>query len=262
MLYGSDASGCRLVLAADGRRTPPVWTGLAVLDDGVAALEEGPAHKRRWRAWLWWGNVLQFLEHGGGDSAQLTSGMLDGFAPEALTVTGGEGWLSSMRVPVPRHSEEPSAVAASAVPAVPAVTVDEIATREPEAAERHRGTDRGRDPRWDRVIELLDPEEPGLAALAHALASAAVPVPQDGYELDGHGWQAELAWPDARIGVVRAPRPVADEPDYEAEDQKRAFEAAGWSVRTAADWDGTELIARLDGRRRDKDTDSDGEPKR
>ncbi|RDS67244.1 DEAD/DEAH box helicase [Streptomyces sp. M7] len=262
MLYGTDASGCRLVLAADGRRTPPVWTGLAVLDDSAPALEEGPAHKRRWRAWLWWGNVLQFLEHGGGDSAQLTSGMLDGFDPEVLTLTGGEGWLSSARIPVSRPAEEPSAVEAAAVPAVPAVPVDETVRREPEAAERPGGTDHGRDPGWDRVIELLDPEEPGLAALAHALASAAVPVPRDGYELDGHGWQAELAWPDALIGVVRAPRPAGDEPDYEAEDQARAFAAAGWTVRTAADWDGAELIDRLDCRDPNKDTTSDGEPKR
>ncbi|MDG5804054.1 DEAD/DEAH box helicase [Streptomyces ossamyceticus] len=265
MLYGSDASGCRLVLAADGRRTPPVWTGLAVLDDSASALEEGPAHKRRWRAWLWWGNVLQFLEHGGGDSAQLTSGMLDGFDPEVLTLTGGEGWLSSARIPVPRPAEEPSAVEAAAVPAVPAVPAvlaDETARREPEAAEQPGGTDHGRAPGWDRVIELLDPEEPGLAALAHALAAAAVPVPRDGYELDGHGWQADLAWPDALIGVVRAPRPVGDEPDYEAEDQARAFAEAGWTVRTAADWDGAELIDRLGGRDPNKDTTSDGEPKR
>lgn len=32
--------------------------------------------------------MLQFLEHGGGDSAQLTTSMLDGFTPEVLTLTG------------------------------------------------------------------------------------------------------------------------------------------------------------------------------
>ncbi|GAA3294771.1 hypothetical protein GCM10020295_20160 [Streptomyces cinereospinus] len=62
--------------------------------------------------------------------------------------------------------------------------------------------------------------------------------------------------------MVRAPRPGGDEPDYEAEDQARAFTAAGWTVRTAADWDSAELIARLDGRDPNKDTTSDGEPKR
>lgn len=151
--------------------------------------------------------------------------MIDGFRPEVLTVTGGEGWLTSMRVPVDLAEQEPSAVGVSAVPAVPAVIGDETTAREPELAEQPGGTGPGRDPRWDRVIELLDPEEPELTALAHTLASAAVPVPQDGYELDGQGWQAELAWPDVRIGVVRAPRPTGDEPDYEAEDQKHAFTA-------------------------------------
>ncbi|MER5848707.1 hypothetical protein ABT126_17020 [Streptomyces sp. NPDC002012] len=260
MLYGSDASGCCLVLAADGRRTPPVWTGLAVLDDGVAALEEGPVHKRRWRAWLWWGNVLQFLEHGGGDSAQLTSGMIDGFVPEVLTVTGGEGWLTSTRVPVHRTAEEPSAVGVATVPAVPAATGDAAAA--PEPAEQPGGTGPGRDPRWGQVIELLDPDEPKLTTLARTLASAAVPVPQDGYELDSHGWQAELAWPDVRIGVVRASRPTGDEPDYEADDQKHAFTAAGWTVRTADEWDSADLIARLDGRDRSENSTNDGEPKR
>ncbi|GLW48134.1 helicase [Streptomyces sp. NBRC 14336] len=257
LLHGADVSGCRLVLAADGRRTPPVWTGLAVLDDSDAALADGRAHKRRWRAWLWWGNVLQFLEHGGGDSAQLTTGMLDGFQPDVLAVTGGEGWLSSSRLPVHRPAEEPVAAGVTAVPAVPAVTGDRTAEREPAPAEVRGDTDHRRAPGWDRVIELLDPEEPGLAALAQALAAGGVPVPRDGYELDGHGWQAELAWPHARVGVVRAPRPNGDEPDYEAQDQERAFTAAGWTVRTAADWDGADLIARLGGRDEDTNTDTD-----
>ncbi|MER7967463.1 DEAD/DEAH box helicase [Streptomyces sp. NPDC096080] len=262
LLYGSDASGCRLVLAADGRRTPPVWTGLAVLDDSGTALAQGQPHKLRWRAWLWWGNVLQFLEHGGGDSAQLTSGMVEAFDPEVLTVTGGEGWLSSARVPVHRVADEPSVAGVAAVPAVPAAVGEEATARPPETDTASGGTGPVRDPRWDQVIELLDPEEPGLTALAHALASAAVPAPHDGYELDGHGWQAELAWPDARIGVVRSARPAGDEPDYEAQDQERAFTAAGWTVRTADRWDTTELIARLDGRDGNETSTGDGEPKR
>ncbi|MGW1717221.1 hypothetical protein, partial [Streptomyces sp. NPDC002156] len=105
-------------------------------------------------------------------------------------------------------------------------------------------------------------EEPGLTDLAHALADAAVPAPEDGYELDGHGWQAELAWPAARIGVVLAPRTDGDESDYEAQDRDKAFSAAGWTVRTAAEWDPAAMIARLTERRHDSDTIKDGEPKR
>ncbi|MEU9914754.1 DEAD/DEAH box helicase [Streptomyces sp. NPDC051001] len=261
LLSGPDASGCRLVLAADGRRTPPVWTGLTVLDDGDTALADEAVHKRRWRAWLYWSNVLQFLEHGGGDSAQLTSSMLDGFATEVLTLTGGAGWLTSTRIPVASHADDLASVGVVAAPSVPAVGSGEADPRH-TAHEAPSDAVPEQDPEWDRVIEYLDPEEPGLADLAHALATAAVPAPQDGYELDGHGWQAELAWRDARIGVVLAPRPDGDEPDYEAQDRDEAFSAAGWTVRTAAEWDRAALIARLTERRQDSDTTSDGEPKR
>jgi hypothetical protein len=262
LLSGPDASGCRLVLAADGRRTPPVWTGLTVLDDDDAALADESAHKRRWRAWLYWSNVLQFLEHGGGDSAQLTSSMLDGFATEVLTVTGGEGWLTSTRTPVLSPVEELASVGVVPAPSVPAVGSGEAVPLRQAASDVSGGEGPRRDPGWDRVIEYLDPEEPGLADLAHALAAAGVPAPQDGYELDGHGWQAELAWPDARIGVVLAPRADGDEPDYEAQDRDKAFAAAGWTVRTATAWDQAAVIARLLEQQHDSDTTSDGGPKR
>ncbi|MGW2293129.1 DEAD/DEAH box helicase [Streptomyces violaceorubidus] len=262
LLCGPDASGCRLVLAADGRRTPPVWTGLTVLDDGDTALADEPAHKRRWRAWLYWSNVLQFLEHGGGDSAQLTTSMLDGFTPEVLALTGGEGWLTSTRTPVLSPTDELAPVGVAPVPAVPAVGSGETVAPRTSVDEARGGDTPGRDPGWDRVIEYLDPEEPGLTELAHALADAAVPSPQDGYELDGHGWQAELAWPVARIGVVLGSRPDGDEPDHEAQDRDEAFSAAGWTVRTAAEWDRAAMIALLTERRHDSDTIRDGEPKR
>ncbi|WP_030179390.1 hypothetical protein [Streptomyces violaceorubidus] len=126
------------------------------------------------------------------------------------------------------------------------------------AAAKHRGGT----PAGTGVIDYLDPEEPGLTELAHALADAAVPSPQDGYELDGHGWQAELAWPAARIGVVLGPRADGNEPDYEAQDRDKAFSAAGWTVRTAGAWDPAAMIARLTERRHDSDTIRDGEPKR
>ncbi|MEU7185246.1 DEAD/DEAH box helicase [Streptomyces sp. NPDC045369] len=265
LLSGADASGCRLVLTADGRRTPPTWTGITVLADDDTALADEPAHKRRWRAWLYWSNVLQFLEHGGGDSAQLTSSMLEGFATEVLTVTGGVGWLTSTRTPVPSPAEELTSVGVVAAPSVPARRSGEEAPPRRPAYEGFGDEEAGRDPGWDQVIEFLDPEEPGLADLAHALAAAAVRAPRDGYELDSHGWQAELAWPDVRIAVVLAPRTSGDEPDYpdyEAQDRNRAFSAAGWTVGTAAEWDLAALIARLTEQRQDSDTTSDGEPKR
>ncbi|MGW8703540.1 hypothetical protein ACWGOK_42675, partial [Streptomyces eurythermus] len=73
-------------------------------------------HRHRWRGWLYWSNVLQFLDHGGGDSVQLAGSLLDGFTTDVLTVTGGEGWLPSARV-VPQGAE-PALVVASTTAAV------------------------------------------------------------------------------------------------------------------------------------------------
>src|ERR1044072_8666232 len=99
--------------------------------------------------------------------------MLAGFVPEALLVTGGVGWLTSMRIPVPAQAEEP-AVPIVATPTVPTPTRGEEVPHRPKADEATTDTGPKRDPGWDRVIEYLDPEEPGLAGLAHALADAGV----------------------------------------------------------------------------------------
>ncbi|MEU6536854.1 Zn-binding domain-containing protein [Streptomyces sp. NPDC047000] len=265
VLAVTDASGCRLVLAADVRRRPPVWTALTVLDDRASAVADEKRHQRRWRAWLYWSNLIQFLEHGGGDGAQLTTTLLDGFTADVLTVTGGAGWLSSTGLaaasrtaPVPASEPGPVSPAATALPAVPAGASEEAprpGTAVPE-----------RDGAWDAVLRYLDPDEPGLAELAQALADAGVPAPEDGFELDDHGWLAELAWPDARIGVVLAPHAVdegPDEPDHEARDRDRAFAAAGWEVRPAAEWDAGELAARIRSEENKKDErEENGEPGR
>ena len=228
----TDRSELPLVLAADGREKPPAWTGVVLLDDtpGVHAREE--AHKRRWRAWLYWSNVLQFLDTGGGDAVQLTTGRLDGFPVETLAVTGGGGVLESVRLTLAGGTPAPAGTAPTAPQAPPAVEVSAPPVR---------------DPAWDKVIELLDPDEHGLPELAEALAARGVPVPRDGYELDANtGWQAELAWPDARVGVVRTPRPPEGEDfDPEAADRDRDFAAAGWEVRTAADWTADALAGRI-----------------
>ncbi|MFC7483007.1 hypothetical protein ACFQX7_27605 [Luedemannella flava] len=36
------------------------------------------AHQQRWAAWLWWGNLIQFLDAAGGDGAQLAVTTLGG----------------------------------------------------------------------------------------------------------------------------------------------------------------------------------------
>ncbi|WP_453053364.1 DUF1998 domain-containing protein [Streptomyces pratens] len=217
---------------------------------GVHAREE--AHKRRWRAWLYWSNLLQFLDSGGGDAVQLTSSRLDGFPVEILAVTGGSGVLESVRVTLaadaatggapgggaPDGGTPPPAEVVPPAPSVPSTA--EVSTG--------GGTPPVRDAAWDRVVKYLDPDEPGLRALAEALAARGVPAPEDGYELDADGWLAELAWPTARVGVVLAQRPPeGEEEDPEAADRDRAFAAAGWEVRTAAGWTAGDLADRLDG---------------
>ncbi|MEU6555045.1 DEAD/DEAH box helicase [Streptomyces sp. NPDC046915] len=239
VLSAVDRSGCRLVAVADGRQKPPAWTALTLLDDSPAAVADTEAHKRRWRAWLYWSNLLQFLEHGGGDSAQLTTGRLADFAPEALAVTGGSGWLASTRIDL-------------GVVAGTGAAVGEKAEKEARAA-APQGSG------WDGVLERLDPDQPELQLLAVSLATRGISVPVDGHELDDHGWMAELAWPDRKIGVVRPHRPIGGEPDYEAEDQDRAFAAAGWEVRPASEWTAEELAHRLD---QQDDGTNQGEPHR
>ncbi|MCF6522810.1 DEAD/DEAH box helicase [Streptomyces sp. JJ36] len=244
VLTASDASGCLLVCAADGRERPPVWTGLVVLDDTVAAHRDEDAHRRRWQAWLFWSNLLQFLEHGGGDGVQLTVSGLDHFEPDALAVAGGGGVLGSVRTEIP----PPEAAADHRADGEPGGPAGAASATRPAAQPKAREGLPPRDPAWAEALDLLDPEEPGLAGLAEALAGhGGVPAPEVGYELDARGgWMAELAWPAARVAVVTAPRPDAgQEGDPEAEDRDSAFRAAGWHVGTATAWHVADLAKAL-----------------
>ncbi|MFJ3627529.1 DEAD/DEAH box helicase [Streptomyces albidoflavus] len=275
----TEGSGCRLVFAADGRVKPPPWTALAVLDDRDTVFADEETHKRRWRAWLYWSNLLQFLEHGGGDSAQLTVRQVDAFSAETLAVAGGTGWLPSVRITLdeldaaaesngatdretawrgstpptrePKQSAAPGPFPegpASKQTVEPAAETPAVADDRAQAPGEHTLAPTGprRDAGWDQVLEYLDPEEPALGELARQLAERHVPLPDDGYELDDHGWMAELAWPPARIGIVLAPRPaVGEDSDPEADDRDRAFTRAGWEVRPAAKWTVDEIADRL-----------------
>lgn len=261
ILAAVDRSGCSVTAVADGRHKPPAWTAATVLDDSSAAVADTDAHRKRWRAWLYWSNLLQFLEYGGGDSAQLTSSLLDGFSADALAVTGGSGWLASTRIDLGTGAEEGTA----------RQDFREAPEAAPTVAESSESAPRGT--AWDTVLEYLDPDEPGLQLLAVALASMEAPAPVDGFELDDRGWMAELAWPDPKVGVVLAPRPIGSEPDYEAQDRDAAFASAGWDVRPASAWTARELAERLavqpaaSGRHRDRQEDgttgtTHGEPHR
>ncbi|MCX4412118.1 DEAD/DEAH box helicase [[Kitasatospora] papulosa] len=218
-----DASGCPLTIALDLRRgqSGAVWTALTLLDDSAekVAADEA-AHRRRWQGWLYWSNLLQFLDAGEGDGVQLTAGMLPGFDPAELAVTGGAGWLTSQR-------GDRGPEVAGQMPEGPASAV--------------------RDPAWDEVIEYLI-DDPGLPALARTLAGLGLPAPVAGHELGAAAWPAELAWPEERIGVVLAHRPdPGSDRDIDAEQRDRAYLDAGWQVRTATEWDADELAALVTG---------------
>ncbi|MFF5691411.1 DEAD/DEAH box helicase [Streptomyces albidoflavus] len=221
----TDASGCPLVIALDLRngQARAAWTAVTVLDDADATLEtDEAAHHRRWSAWLYWTNLLQFLNEGQGDGVQLTTSLLEGFDPVELAVTGGGGWLASQRrADVVRTPDAPA----------------RNASEEPAATLR--------DPAWDEVIAYLV-DEPGLPELASRLADLGVTAPEAGFELGEGAWPAELAWPDRRVAVVLAHRPGAGEDkDQDAEDRDRAYAAASWQARPAPEWDARELAALL-----------------
>ncbi|GAA1202297.1 DEAD/DEAH box helicase [Streptomyces rhizosphaericus] len=225
-----DSSGCPLVIALDLRRgqAGAAWTALTVLDDSPESVGgDENAHRRRWQAWLYWTNLLQFLGDGEGDGVQLTSSQLPGFDPAELAVTGGAGWLESHRR---THAPDTGPGTGTARQAAP-------------AAEPH--AEAVRDPAWDEVIAYLV-EEPGLGELARELAAMGVPAPEAGFELGEAAWPAELAWPGHRVGVVLAhQRGPDDAPDADAEDRDRAYAAEGWLVRPATEWDARELADAL-----------------
>ncbi|MFI9173069.1 DEAD/DEAH box helicase [Streptomyces lincolnensis] len=90
----ADASGCPLVLAVDMTPGPvaAAWTALAVLDDSPEAVTKDPAaHQHRWQAWLYWGNLIQFLAEGEGDARQLAASELPLFDAAQLSVAAGVG---------------------------------------------------------------------------------------------------------------------------------------------------------------------------
>lgn len=229
-----DSSGCPLTIALDLRKgqAGAAWTGLTVLDDSPQTISDDEnAHRRRWQAWLYWSNLLQFLNEGDGDGVQLAASQVPGFDPVELAVSGGAGWLESQRRGHEREADGAGQTGeTSRTSAVTAGRAEAV-----------------RDPAWDEVIAYLV-EEPGLAELAEGLAALGAPAPEAGFELGDAAWPAELAWPAHRMGVVLAPTRDADGAlDRDAEDRDRAYARAGWLVRPAAEWDVQELADALAG---------------
>jgi replicative superfamily II helicase len=224
VLRATDASGCAVTVLIDqrgrDRETSPLgtWSAFAVIDDRQSAITADPAaHKARWAAWLYWGNLIQFLAESGGDAAQLARTALADFDPAVLAAAGGAGLASSIILtpadPVSEAELAMLGVIQSAPP--PGGPVDVV---------------------WPgSIADMLVPE---VASLGHQLAALGVPAPADdqvGYELGDQAWQAELAWPARRAAVIA--------PGREAGDCLAAYAAADWDARLPGDWPPAELAA-------------------
>ncbi|WP_420783407.1 DEAD/DEAH box helicase [Streptomyces sp. LPB2020-019-1HS] len=208
-----------LVDAATGR-----WTALACLDDTEPDQLGTPEHKKRWRAWLQWSNILQFLAHDGGDGVQLTTATAGRFDTAILKAFGGVGELESLIARYGTDGPAPQPVPAEMSP------VQASNDTPLEAALR--------DLLWDRdILVYLDEDEPDapLTRLAHALADGGKKAPAYGYELGERGWLADFAWDhdDLRIAVMAEPY---DQDDDESEKTWSAYRNAGFTIRSADDW--------------------------
>ncbi|WP_433194582.1 DEAD/DEAH box helicase [Nocardia sp. CA-107356] len=228
-----DDSGLPTVLVLDaGYPENLKWTALTVLDDRDAVLDSAE-HKDRWRSWLYWTNLTQFLSLAGGDGVQLASSRVGDFEAEVLAACGGVGELDSLL----------------GVPAQPAAT--SISERPQRQTPETVLTQMLRDKVWDTdILDILrdEPEEsPDLLRLAELLADRGKRAPVFGYELGATSrWPADFAWPgsDIKVAVVPPPRNADDE---EARRRDAAYTADGWIVRTAAEWLDhlDDLLARL-----------------
>ncbi|MEV6119458.1 DEAD/DEAH box helicase [Streptomyces sp. NPDC052077] len=203
-----------LVDAATGH-----WSALACLDDTAHDQLGTPEHKARWRSWLQWSNILQFLAHDGGDGIQLTTATAAGFDISVLKAFGGLGELESLVVRYGTGTPAPQPVPAEASNETPL-----------EAAVR--------DLLWDReILEYLDEDDPNspLTRLAHVLADGGKKAPAYGYELGERGWLADFVWDHGtpRVAVMAEPH---DQEDKESNKTWSAYRDAGFTIRSADDW--------------------------
>ncbi|MFV6027778.1 DEAD/DEAH box helicase [Streptomyces sp. NPDC056264] len=241
-----DASGLPLTLIGDLQVKPQGLSALAVLDDRAEAVAgDSATHRRRWKAWLCWGNVLQFLDPigtGRADGLQLARSELDSFDAGLLAATAvrADGLLAALREELPgtglmmvepeREDRDamPEAAGDAAAPPAP----DTVGTpAAPTALERA----------WGLVLrELSYVGDTAIEALARALAERGdVRAAEAGWDAAGVSRPLELAWPDHRIAVVL---------DEDAADDTYMAEcvAAGWHVRAPGGWSEAELAALLD----------------
>ncbi|MEV4670852.1 DEAD/DEAH box helicase [Actinomadura sp. NPDC049382] len=217
LFQSCDQSGLPIAVLVDG--AVGHWSALACLDDTAPDQLGTPEHKARWRSWLQWSNILQFLTHDGGDGVQLTTATAAGFDISVLKAFGGPGELESL---VERYGT-----------AVPAPRPAPTGTSNDSPLETAL-----RDLLWDEdILKYLDEDEPDtpLTRLAHIVADEGKAAPAYGYELGDRGWIADFVWEhgDQRIAVMAKPH---DQADVESDKTWRAYREAGFTVRSADEW--------------------------
>jgi hypothetical protein len=231
----ADAVGSPLTVVLD-QRADLAWSAFTLIDDrDETILADEETHRRRWAAWLYWGNLLQFLDAGAGDSGQFALTELDLFDPSQLAAAGGGGFLTALSL-LPLDDD-----LTDATPFVRRPPADVTEPVRPTPGGDVPGEETAASQPWEPVLDLLDPDEPGLALLAQTLAERGVPVPMVGYELGEQAWLAELAWPAVRVAVVLA----GD--DEEARRRDAAYAEAGWDARPVPGWTPEELTERIGG---------------
>ncbi|MFD0304110.1 DEAD/DEAH box helicase [Streptomyces sp. NPDC127119] len=250
-----DCSGLPLTLAgarrADGKGLR--WSALVVLDDRPEAVEgDRPEHRRRWKAWLSWGNIIQFLDPTGAgqaDGLALARTTLDTFDASLLAATAGPGTglLPALRGEAPGtglhlaydidEAEDGSPVGAGATEGEERPAAEREGQPAAEAPADMTPVERTA---WELVLgELSKWGDPQVAALAQRLAAHAdVPAGKTSWDVDGVSRTVELAWPAHKIGIVLSED--AEDTQYMAQ-----CASAGWHVRAPGDWDVEELARML-----------------
>ncbi|MFZ3560804.1 DEAD/DEAH box helicase [Streptomyces sp. BH055] len=237
LIRTKDASELTLALILDMAAAGGRWSALTVLDDRDEAVSgDSPAHRRRWKAWLCWGNILQFLDPTGtgrADGLQLARSALDSFDAGLLAAAAGEstGILPALRA----HQEGTGLALPESNVEARLQDVPEVASPAPDtsptALERKL---------WELLFEQLAyVGDPAVDDLARRLAEhGGIPAAEAGYDVDGIPRPVELAWPDRKIGIVLAE-------DAEDTEFMHDCRAAGWEVRTPDAWSPEEVAAML-----------------
>lgn len=241
LLAFHDASGLPLVAVGARRADAKAWrwSALAVLDDRPEAVAGDRAeHRRRWKAWLCWGNIIQFLDpagEGSADGLALARTALDGFDAGLLSATAGpvSGLLAAVRdeakgTGLALPDDEPQE------PKAPR-TLGRVEDG-PAAGEAPQEMTPVERTAWELLLgELTKWGDPQVAELAERLAAHSdIPAGNAGWDVDGVSRTVELAWPGPKIGIVLAED--AEDPEYMAQ-----CAAAGWQVRAPDAWDVEEL---------------------